>query len=110
MDWRHIEDGIRQCKSGVRIRVARFFLAQHTKTGKNVPKRPQKSQNTPNASKIYQMAKIYKNVFHLKAVQNVSKLGFFGFQNVPSGNTGQDLRWSLEQLNPTEIMYLEITK
>jgi hypothetical protein len=33
--------------------IARFFLVQHTKTGKNIPKLP---QNVPNCHKIYQIA------------------------------------------------------
>jgi hypothetical protein len=38
-------------------RVARFFLAQHTKTGKNIPndhKNPKCPQNRPNGHKICQ--------------------------------------------------------
>jgi hypothetical protein len=40
-------------------RVARFFLVQHTKTGKNTPKREKYTkwpQNRPNGCKIDQMA------------------------------------------------------
>jgi hypothetical protein len=33
--------------------VARFFLVQHTKTGKNIPKLP---QNIPKGQKIYEVA------------------------------------------------------
>jgi hypothetical protein len=33
-------------------RVARFFLAQHTKTAKNIPKRP---QNIQNDHRVYQI-------------------------------------------------------
>jgi hypothetical protein len=34
-----------------RTRVARFFMAQHTQTGKNIP-----NNQIPNGDKIYQMA------------------------------------------------------
>jgi hypothetical protein len=64
-------------------KVARFFLLQHTKTGKN----------TSNFHKIYQiamkylyqtalkytdqMAIKYINVFHCKTVQDLPYFGFF---------------------------------
>jgi hypothetical protein len=35
------------------IRIARFFLVQHTKTGKNIPNN---HKNIPNVYKIYEMA------------------------------------------------------
>jgi hypothetical protein len=49
-------------------RVARFFLAQHAKTGKNIPKRLHNIQNyhrisIPNAHKIYQKAIMYNQNF-----------------------------------------------
>jgi hypothetical protein len=39
-------------------RVARFFVAQHTKTGTNIPKLGENTINVPKmAEKIYKMAK-----------------------------------------------------
>jgi hypothetical protein len=62
-------------------RVARFYLAQHTKTGENVPKRP---QNIENDHKMYQIIikymyqmdiiSMHESTFHCKAFQNISKL------------------------------------
>jgi hypothetical protein len=59
-----------------RGRVARFFLALHTKTGKNY----QKDQKIfkmiteyANDLKKYQMAEICTKMFHSKAFQNTSK-------------------------------------
>jgi hypothetical protein len=42
-----------------RIRVARFFLGQHTNTGKITMKYAKWPQNIPNGHKIYQMATTY---------------------------------------------------
>jgi hypothetical protein len=62
------------------LRVARFFLAQCTKIGENIPNRTKLSNgpNTdlPNDSSIFQMATDYINLLHSKAVQNLPKLGF----------------------------------
>jgi hypothetical protein len=54
-------------------------LTQYTKTGKNIPnsrklnKCPPKMQNWP---KKFQLAIIYTNLFHSKALQNLFKVGF----------------------------------
>jgi hypothetical protein len=67
----------------------------------------QNGENVPNVHKlcipkchtIYQMANKLANlakwpkyiptrIFHCKNLQNLSKLGFFGFENMPSGNPG----------------------
>jgi hypothetical protein len=58
-----------QQKFEIEIRVARFFLAQHTKTGNHVPndhkmyqmaiKYSKWSQNIPNGLKIFQMVSKY---------------------------------------------------
>jgi hypothetical protein len=60
-------------------RVARFFLAQHTKTRKKFQitiKYKERPQNIPNGRKIDQMAIKYTNIFHRKSFQNLPKLGF----------------------------------
>jgi hypothetical protein len=54
-------------------RVDRFFLVQHTKTGKNIPKL---LQNIPNGSEIDRMAIPFTNIFHCKKLQNLPKFGF----------------------------------
>jgi hypothetical protein len=67
----------------VPIMVARFFSAQHTKTGKytkgslNIPK---KHNNIPNGHKIYQMAIKYTKNIHAYAFQNILKNGIFGLK------------------------------
>jgi hypothetical protein len=71
-------------------RVARFFLAQHTKTKKNLPNDHKISQiantytkwteNLPNGHKIYQ---------HL-LLQDPPKLTQIVFENKASGNTANE--------------------
>jgi hypothetical protein len=60
-------------------RVARFFLAQNTKTGENIPNSqnncPISIKNAKLPPKI-QLAIKYANLFHFKALQNLPKLGF----------------------------------
>jgi hypothetical protein len=61
-------------------RVARFFLVQHTKTGKNIPnyqiRYPQSGQKGTHGRKILQTAKKITKIVHPKALQNLPKLGF----------------------------------
>jgi hypothetical protein len=66
--------------------LARFFLVQHTKMGKNTLKWPQDSPNGHkviwNGSKIDRMAKTLTNNFHWKTLQNLPKLGFLAWKYV----------------------------
>jgi hypothetical protein len=61
------------------IRVARFFLVQTYKNGKNIPN---DHKNIPNGHKLLknglkiQMVMKYTNVFHIKTLQNIPKFGF----------------------------------
>jgi hypothetical protein len=62
-------------------KVARFFLARHTKMVKiyqmatEMPTQwPQNGKNVPNCSKNAK----YSNISHSKALQNLPKLKFFG--------------------------------
>jgi 3'-phosphoadenosine 5'-phosphosulfate sulfotransferase (PAPS reductase)/FAD synthetase len=48
-------------------RVARFFLVQHTKTGKNVPE---------NHKYVNKMTTKYTNIVHCKIFPNLPKLGY----------------------------------
>jgi hypothetical protein len=50
---------------GILVRVARFFLLQHTKTGENIP----------NYHKIYQTAIKYA-IFNYKTLPNLPKSEF----------------------------------
>jgi hypothetical protein len=43
-------------------------------------------QNIPCGRKIDQTATKYTNIFYLDTLQNVPKLGYNGFENIPSGN------------------------
>jgi hypothetical protein len=73
------------CSKGKRFypatktRVARFFLVENTKTGKNIPnyhiitKWP---QNISDGRKIDQIVIKYTKIFHSKTLQNLPKLGF----------------------------------
>jgi hypothetical protein len=59
------------------LRVARFILVQHTKTGKIYQitiKYTQCPQNIPNGSKIDLMVIKYTNISHCKTLQNLPKL------------------------------------
>jgi hypothetical protein len=56
----------------VKSKVARFFLMQHTKTGK----RYQMVIKVPNGRKIDQKGIKYTIIFHFKTLQNIPKLGF----------------------------------
>jgi hypothetical protein len=58
-------------------RVARFLLAQHTKTGENIL----------NGHKIDHMVIKYKSISHCETLRNLPKLGDFWFENIP-GNPG----------------------
>jgi hypothetical protein len=54
-------------------RVARFFLAQHTKAGKILKPHkimPKDHKSIPNDNKIFQMAIKSTNIFHSEAFQN----------------------------------------
>jgi hypothetical protein len=58
--------------------VARFFLAQYTKTGENIPNDHNIAKwplNVANVSKIFQMTVKNTTIFHSKAHQNLPKLG-----------------------------------
>jgi hypothetical protein len=57
---------VRPIASAQGTRVARFFLAQHTKTGKPYQ----------NDHKIDKMAIKLNNIFHCKTLQNLPKLAF----------------------------------
>jgi hypothetical protein len=57
-------------------RVARFFLTQQTKAGKNVPKWPQHIpnghvHNIPNVCKIFRMATKYAKLVYSKALKTI---------------------------------------
>jgi hypothetical protein len=63
-----------------------FCLAQHTRTGKNITnahKIYQLAKHIPNCRTIFPKAVKYTNIFHSKALQKYTKLGF---ENRPSGN------------------------
>jgi hypothetical protein len=63
----------------VQIRVARFFLVQHTKTGKIyqiTTKYTKWSQNIPNDRKIDQMA-----IQYTKSLKNVTQIRNLGLKN-----------------------------
>jgi hypothetical protein len=63
----------------VTCRVARLFLTQYTKTGKNVPNEHKMSRmviNIPHFCKIFQMAEKYFNVFQSRTLQILPKFGF----------------------------------
>jgi hypothetical protein len=60
-------------------RVARFFLTQYTKTGKNIPKYHNITKwplSIKDGLKIFSMTTIYIGILHSKALQNLPKLGF----------------------------------
>jgi hypothetical protein len=59
-----------------------FFIIFLVPRGEALP------ECTYQNGKIYQMAKKYTNIFHRKILQNLPKLGFFGFENIPSDNPG----------------------
>jgi hypothetical protein len=56
--------------------VARFFLVQNTKTGKNIPNYHKIYQSVSNGRKIDQMVIKYTKIAHSKTLQNLPKLGF----------------------------------
>jgi hypothetical protein len=57
-------------------RVARFFLAQRTKTGKNIPKKDQKHIQYTNCSNVPNGHKVYQNFL----LQGLIKIGIFGLK------------------------------
>jgi hypothetical protein len=60
-------------------RVARFFLLQHTKTGKNIPndhKFTKRPQNRASGRKFYQMTLKCTGICHYKAFHKLPKLVF----------------------------------
>jgi hypothetical protein len=59
-------------------RVARFFLVQHTKTGKNIP-------NDHKSHKIYNNDHKMNQHLPLQDRQKFTQIGIFGFENIPSG-------------------------
>jgi hypothetical protein len=80
-------------KTIVWFRVARFVAIQYTETGGNIPKpkghlitkRPYYIPNGHNIFHmdiiyVYQMDITYTNIFHLKALPNNTKFGFFGLK------------------------------
>jgi hypothetical protein len=91
--WQHHKSW----RASVCIRVARFLLVQHTKMGNIIP----------NHHNIYQMASkytkwplcIYTNIFHSKTIHNLPKLGFFCFENMPSGSPGLHSKQFLQSQN-----------
>jgi hypothetical protein len=78
----------------VNTRVARFFLVQYSKTGKNIPndhkinpkaiKYTKWLSNIPNGKK-------YTNIFHSKALRNTPNLGFLGFKIFHLANPWVDI-------------------
>jgi hypothetical protein len=59
--------------------VARFFLVQQIKTGKNIPnddKNTKLPKHKPNDCKIDHIAIKYANIFHYKALHNLPKVEF----------------------------------
>jgi hypothetical protein len=88
--WPRFKTGI-NAKAVVQIRVARLFLVQHTKNGKYIPndhrieriasKYTEWPQNIPNGHKMYQH-------FPLQDPPKYTKIGIFGFKNIPSGKPG----------------------
>jgi hypothetical protein len=69
-----------------RPRVARFFLVQYTKPGKNIPKDNKITQcnlNIPYGCKIFQKHIKYTNLFQYKVLQN---FGSFWSEKKPSGS------------------------
>jgi hypothetical protein len=64
-------------------RDARFFLAQHTKTGKiyqRFTKYTKWPHNIPNDRKIFQMIIKFTNIFHSKAIQKYTHIGILGMK------------------------------
>jgi hypothetical protein len=60
-------------------RVARFFLALNTKTGKiyqNTTNYTKCPQNITKDCKMDQVSLKYNNIFHCKTLQNLPKFGF----------------------------------
>jgi hypothetical protein len=61
----------------VSCRVARFFLRQHTKTGKNIPRTiPNVNLKYRNGCKIDQISIKITNIFHSKALEKLPKFAF----------------------------------
>jgi hypothetical protein len=56
------------------IRDARFFLVHNTKTVKIYTKLPKCPVNIQYGCKIFQMDKMYNNIFHSKVLHNIPKL------------------------------------
>jgi hypothetical protein len=70
---------MRRCTQGCQI----FFLAHDTKTAKMYQmntKFTKWPQNSPNVRIISQLVIKYINIFKSLALQNLSKLGFFGLK------------------------------
>jgi hypothetical protein len=60
-------------------RVARFFLVQNTKTGKNIPNYHELYQISIKYNKDHKMDQVsikYINMFQCKTLQNLPKFGF----------------------------------
>jgi hypothetical protein len=71
-------------------KVARFFLAQYTKTGEihqTFTKYTKRPYNIPNGRKTFKRAKIYTNIFLSKALHKYP-IWYFWYENLPSGNPG----------------------
>jgi serine/threonine protein kinase len=60
----------------LRTRFARFFLVQYTTW----------SLNIPMGRNIDQTYNISASSMYCKTLQNLPKIGIFGFENIPSGN------------------------
>jgi hypothetical protein len=78
-------------------RVARFFLVQHNRTGKNTTNYMKLPQNIPKCRKMDQMAIKYTNIFHCKIYPN----RHFCFEKIPSGNPATPFGFS-------ELIFLRI--
>jgi hypothetical protein len=75
--WSSLEGSVKEFN--VPNRVARFFLIQYTKMGQSIPTYHLISKwpkNIPIGGNIFQMAIKRTNIFHSKALQNLSKLGY----------------------------------
>jgi hypothetical protein len=82
------------------VRVARLFLLQHTKMGKNIPNNQeiyQMSIKLANGRKIYRMDIKYINIFFARHSRIYPNLDFW-FENIPSGNPALCRKWLAKTL------------
>jgi hypothetical protein len=60
-----------------------FSWSKHTQTGKYVY---QKTTKLSNGRRKFQMVITHTHIFNSKALQNIPKVGFLVWKNIPSGN------------------------